>query len=189
VWTLSAGVLGTVDTGWSDAAVRAARHVSEGWALGPVGRLDIDPVASFGRPRSIVVTADASARYRPADTSNELVRAQLVAGAQHSATEVADARAELERLGGRFRAALGSDLLVLPTLPAAPPRWSEITTVAERLRAIGQMTRLCGPVNSSGLVAVSVPFGHDAAGLPIGVQLVAATEGLVLAGAETLAAR
>jgi Asp-tRNA(Asn)/Glu-tRNA(Gln) amidotransferase A subunit family amidase len=48
---------------------------------------------------------------------------------------------------------------VAPALPAAPPRWDELEDTTAQLRATGRLTRLCGPVNSSGLVAVSVPSG------------------------------
>ena len=34
-----------------------------------------------------------------------------------------------------------------------------IEDTTAQLRATGRLTRLCGPVNSSGLVAVSVPSG------------------------------
>lgn len=186
VWTLGEETLGRVDPAWMRAAEVAARQIADRWDLGSVERLDVEPLASFGPPRAIVVTADASERHKTEHATTELVRIQLAAGVEHTADEVAVARAELERLGAQLRAALGADLLVLPTLPAAPPRWSELTTVPDQLRAIGRMTRLCAPVNSSGLVAASVHYGDDEAGLPLSLQLVGLSEAIVLAGAEEL---
>ena len=66
-------------------------------------------------------------------------------------------RARLEELGAALREAVGEGVLVLPALPARPPRWAELETTDAQLQATGWLTRLCGPVNSSGLVAVSVP--------------------------------
>jgi aspartyl-tRNA(Asn)/glutamyl-tRNA(Gln) amidotransferase subunit A len=45
---------------------------------------------------------------------------------------------------------------------------------------------LCGPVNVAGLAAVSVFGGLDAAGMPLGVQLVARDEAAALAAAVAL---
>ena len=70
-------------------------------------------------------------------------------------------------------------MLVLPTLPARPPRWDELEDTSAQLRATGRLTRLCGPVNSSGLVAVSVPSG---------VQVVAARMETALGAALRLEA-
>ena len=53
---------------------------------------------------------------------------------------------------------------------------------------IGRLTRLCAPVNSSRLVAVSVPWSHDADGRPIAVQLIGNSEDAVLEAAVQLTA-
>lgn len=67
-------------------------------------------------------------------------------------------------------------MLVLPTLPGPPPLWSELSELDGQLRRLGRMTRLCAPVNSSGLVAATIPWTADSSGRPVGVQLVTATE-------------
>ncbi len=51
------------------------------------------------------------------------------------------------------------------------------------IKDIAGVTRLCGPVNSAGLAAVSVFAGLDAAGLPLGAQFVARDEATALAAA------
>ena len=80
---------------------------------------------------------------------------QLEAGAAPRASRGRAARARLDELGEELRKAVGDGVLVLPTLPSKPPRWDELEDTDAQLRATGRLTRLCGPVNSSGLVAVS----------------------------------
>ena len=87
------------------------------------------------------------------------------------------ARARLDELGAALRDAVGDGVLVTPALPSAPPRWDELPDTDAELRATGRLTRLCGPVNSSGLVAVSTPQG---------VQLVARNIETALAAALRL---
>ena len=80
----------------------------------------------------------------------------------------------------------GRDLLLTPTVATPPPRaaaWSRrpwAANVGESLRFTGGFA---GPWNLVGWPAVSVPAGVDAAGLPIGAQLVArpGQESLLLA--------
>jgi len=59
------------------------------------------------------------------------------------------------------------DVLALPTLGAAPPRLAD---AADTLAAVS-MTRLVRPFNLSGHPAITLPL-NDAAGLPVGLQLV-----------------
>ena len=73
--------------------------------------------------------------------------------------------------------AVGDGVLVTPTLPSRPPLWEDLQTTDAQLRATGRLTRLCGPVNSAHLVAVSTPQG---------VQLVARTIETALAAALRL---
>jgi len=68
---------------------------------------------------------------------------------------------------------------VTPALPSAPPRWDELPDLDAQLRATGRLTRLCGPVNSAGLVAIA---------LPSGVQVVARAMETALAAALRLEA-
>jgi aspartyl-tRNA(Asn)/glutamyl-tRNA(Gln) amidotransferase subunit A len=178
---LTPDALGTVDRERLHAAAAAAH------------RLDADPVAltgpglaAFGPPRAILVSAEAARRHNVKDVESPLARVQLQAGASYPDAAVNTARAELRALEGQLRAAIGNGVLVTPTLPGPPPRWDELCDVEAQLRATGRLTRLCGPVNTSGLVAISVPYGADAAGRAIGVQLVAAHEATVLAAALRL---
>jgi aspartyl-tRNA(Asn)/glutamyl-tRNA(Gln) amidotransferase subunit A len=86
----------------------------------------------------------------------------------------------------------GADLLALPTSPVPTPEIAatdtggdaRFTAVANRLGA------LVGPFNYLGLPALSLPAGFDAAGMPLGLQLVARpfAEALLLQVAHALEA-
>jgi aspartyl-tRNA(Asn)/glutamyl-tRNA(Gln) amidotransferase subunit A len=181
IYTLAAGSLGRIDAERL-AAAEAAAH-----ALGAtVAKLTGPPLPLFGAPRAIVITADAAQRHRVADAESPIVRRQLETGRAHTAEDVAAAQHRLDELGEQLRAGIGSGVLVLPTLPGVPPRWDEIAEIDDQLRALGRLTRLCAPINASGLVAVSVPWSTDAAGHSIGVQVAAASEALALTAAAVL---
>jgi Asp-tRNA(Asn)/Glu-tRNA(Gln) amidotransferase A subunit family amidase len=183
VYMLAPESLGRVDAERL-AAAEAASHV-----LGAtVTELAGPPLPLFGAPRAIVITADAARRHCVADAESPIVRRQLEIGQAHTAEDVAAAHNQLDELGEQLRTRIGSGILVLPTLPGAPPRWDEIAEIDDQLRALGRLTRLCGPINSSGLVAVSVPWSTDTAGRPTGVQVVAASEALALTAAAVLSA-
>lgn len=71
--------------------------------------------------------------------------------------------------------ALGeSDVLITPMLACAPPRVGQpmITVGGRTLPAAGMMTRFSSPFNMTGLPALSLPCGFDAAGLPVSLQIV-----------------
>ncbi|MCU1366366.1 MAG: amidase, Asp-tRNAAsn/Glu-tRNAGln amidotransferase subunit [Ilumatobacteraceae bacterium] len=72
----------------------------------------------------------------------------------------------------------GWDLLLTPTLAEVPIPLGTIRNVAERpmdaLARSGQFVPFTPPFNTSGQPAISLPLHWSAAGLPVGVQLVAA---------------
>ena len=170
VVTLADEALGHVEPERSAAARDAAAHLS----ARPV-ELAGPSLSAFGAPRAVVITVEAAARHH---AETDAAQAQLAFGARQSEADVRAARARLEELGAALRDAVGEGVLVVPTLPARPPRWAELETTDAALRATGRLTRLCGPVNSSGLVAVSVPSG---------VQVVAARMEIALGAALRLA--
>jgi Asp-tRNA(Asn)/Glu-tRNA(Gln) amidotransferase A subunit family amidase len=149
VVTLAEDQLGGVEPERLEIARAAARRLSNG-AL----ELAAPSLPQFGPPRATVIGAEAVARHDPRDAESAAARAQLEAAAQSDA-DVHAARARLDELGTELRNAVKDGVLVTPTLPSPPPRWDELGTTDAQLRATGRLTRLCGPVNSAHLVAVS----------------------------------
>lgn len=98
-----------------------------------------------------------------ADVAARLRRAALVGPDQIAAAE-AVRRAFTAQVDGALE---GADLLVLPTLPAAPPRLDDLANPALTL----QLTALVRPFNVSGHPAATVPFLLPS-GLPGGLQIV-----------------
>jgi AtzE family amidohydrolase len=65
------------------------------------------------------------------------------------------------------------DALVTPTLPCTVPRIndSEVSVGEEKWPAQTAMTRFTLPFNMTGLPAITLPWGRDERGLPIGIQV------------------
>ncbi len=84
------------------------------------------------------------------------------------------------------------DLLLTPTLPAPPAALGELVADPEHpmqgFERSGSFTAFTIPFNVTGQPAISLPLHWNAAGLPIGVQLVAryGCEGLLLSLAAEL---
>ncbi|MGQ9481982.1 amidase family protein [Chloroflexus sp.] len=123
-----------------------------------------------------MTTSDAAAFHRdrlrdypPRFGADVLVRMER--GAQYTSTEYilarrfqSEWRRYLERLFEQF------DVLLTPTTPITAPHIEGRASV----EAARQLTRCTVPFNLAGLPTLSVPCGLNAAGLPVGLQIVAA---------------
>ncbi len=66
------------------------------------------------------------------------------------------------------------DILATPTVPITPPRLADLADPDAFFRANLLAQRNGSPVNFLGLCAITLPVGRDAAGMPVGLQLIAA---------------
>jgi amidase len=98
------------------------------------------------------------------------IAGRLAAAGQTTDTALAEAEEVRRRFTEEVDQALANfDVLALPTMPDFPLRLED----AADTRAVLGMTSLVRPFNLSGHPALSIPLGSEA-GLPVGLQLVAA---------------
>jgi aspartyl-tRNA(Asn)/glutamyl-tRNA(Gln) amidotransferase subunit A len=142
--------------------------------------LDMDALNSIGR---LVLSAEASSiwkRYldQPANFGKD-VFAALERGCLVPATEYLDAQRQRRALSKRLaKLWTGIDCLLCPATPTTAPRIGDasirIGGIEEDVR-VGS-TRLVRPFNVLGWPVLAMPCRYSDAGLPIGLQLVAAPD-------------
>ncbi|ONH32407.1 amidase [Pseudofrankia asymbiotica] len=179
---------------WSGAAVDsevAAAVVRAGGALAALGHhveeasppLVWDDVIRACVTEAIGVAAPflLAPRQPPADRLEAVSRRVLADARDAGAIDLVmglDAAGRVARDLDRFLA--GYDLLVTPTLARPPVPHGTLDyddpshTVESWLRAIFDFGPFTSVANVTGVPAVSLPLGQSAAGLPIGVQIIAA---------------
>jgi aspartyl-tRNA(Asn)/glutamyl-tRNA(Gln) amidotransferase subunit A len=115
---------------------------------------------------------------RSADYGED-VRARLEMGTKVSATAYLQALVVREKFIQQFHVAIadaGIDALVVPTTPIAAPLIGEESTPIGKTnhptRAL--LLRLNRPANLAAIPAISIPCESNAAGLPVGLQLIGA---------------
>ena len=148
--------------------------------------------ASFDAPRSAVLMWEALQVHRAhgwwpvqACDYTEETRGYLQHAEKNLAPEtVESARMECRRLAAGLVSALDdADVLVTPTVPSTAPTREGTRQPSEggpRRPIVMKLTRIPGPVNVSGLAALSVPCGFGADGLPVGLQFIGRNEETVL---------
>lgn len=162
--------------------VRAATEWFSDMGL-PVVDIQLPTIMEASRASQIIALADAVAvhqkrlREEPERFGKD-VWTRLQIGSGYSAPEYASAR----QTGREWRHSLRElfreriDVLALPTTPIPAPRIEGIDSV-EAGRALLRFTY---PFSLSNLPALSIPCGFTSDGLPIGLQLIAPTEGVML---------
>ncbi|GAA2380149.1 amidase family protein [Streptomyces coeruleofuscus] len=126
------------------------------------------PEATAYHERSLRATPDLyAADVRALLEAGELTSAGDYLRAQRARTMMRDAWARMFD---------GIDVLAAPTVPMTAAEagqqaveWADGTTEA----VSDSYVRLCAPANITGVPALTLPVGHDHAGLPIGMQLMA----------------
>jgi aspartyl-tRNA(Asn)/glutamyl-tRNA(Gln) amidotransferase subunit A len=132
---------------------------------------------------SAVITASEAVAFHDRalksvpDAFGPLVRQRLEGGYQWTAVDYLRAMALRERVRAMFDAVFSDvDVLVGAVLPAFPPRIGEhaVSINGHEANTVESFTRLNALQNMGGVPALSIPCGADAAGLPVGLQLIAA---------------
>ncbi|MFC8421272.1 amidase [Streptomyces sp. NPDC057236] len=145
-----------------DVEIPMARYVQAvQWGL-------MVPEATAYHERSLRATPDLyAADVRILLEAGELTSAGDYLRAQRARTMMRDAWARMFD---------GIDVLAAPTVPMTAAEagqeaveWADGTTEA----VSDSYVRLCAPANITGVPALTLPVGHDRAGLPIGMQLMA----------------
>lgn len=171
------------------APVTAAIGALEPW-VGSVAEIDRPSAQDFaiaGAAGLVVSRCEAAAFHRALGADRRLywdeVADQLDAGEHVSAVDYLDAQRVRRELGASLLGLFDvHDVLAMPTtLVAAPP-------AEDFARHLLSLARNAIPWSFLGFPAVSVPCGTTAAGLPVGLQLVAPPrhEGLLVAVAGVL---
>ena len=178
------------------AVEKAARQAEQiGARVIPVRVPDVEALNAAGR---VILLAEASALYEPylarrgdfgADVLALLDQGRLV-----PATDYVNAQRLRKALAAEFRELFDRiDCLFTPTTPITAPRigQKEVELDGAREDARIATTRLVRGFNVLGFPALSIPCGHSADGMPIGLQMIARPfeENLLLALGEALEAQ
>ncbi len=162
--------------------VRTATEMLSDMGL-PVVDIQLLTIMEVLRASQIIALADAVAFHRerlqqePERFGRDVWR-RLQSGSEYSAPDYASAR----QMGREWRHSLRElfrekiDVLALPTTPIPAPKIEGLDSID----AGKALLRFSYPFSLSNLPVVSIPCGFTSDSLPIGLQLVAPTEGVAL---------
>jgi len=172
-----------VQASFPDALIAAelgAARPSEGQPGYDEDQLGIVPVIAASQARAIELFGKAIGRTLGPSDMDVDNWAVTELGQKVSATQYLAAVEALNRISRRMAQwwTSGFDLLVTPTIPEPPPPLGELVPdPREPLKGFirsGALVRFTIPFNVTGQPAISLPLHWNSAGLPIGVQIVAA---------------
>ncbi|HET6620935.1 MAG TPA: amidase family protein, partial [Dongiaceae bacterium] len=108
-------------------------------------------------------------------TLDPRVRRRMEAGKDLPAWEYIQRKQRYAALGASAAGTLaGTDALVCPTVPITPPPVADLSDDEVYLKTNMLALRNTCPASFLALCAVTLPAGRDAAGMPVGLQLVGA---------------
>lgn len=169
------------NTHWSESVTKAVERAVEtlkesGVRVCPVSIAHIDQIYEAQqrvlRFEAYALHADRLAAGKPYESE---VRERLMAGREVTHESYRQALAYRPNAKAHFDAALQKvDIILTPTCGITAPTLQERETVlnGETVSTRWLLTRLTAPTNFSGHPSLSVPFGKDGQGMPIGLQLV-----------------
>lgn len=169
------------NTHWSapirDAMARAVSLLESRGVT--VRSVSIDKINEIYDAQQCVLRAEAYALHAERLASgapyDEEVRERLLAGQSVTPDAYEQALAFQTYAKASFDQTLADvDVLLTPTCGITAPKLQERETVlnGETVPTRWLLTRLTAPTNLSGHPSLSVPFGRDPAGMPIGLQLI-----------------
>lgn len=180
-----------VDPQVLDAVDRAAEQIAD--IANSSKRVEVPNFEEFLIPRGAIVIPEALAAHRArgwwpdrADRYTEETRSLMSFGEMFLSDEMAEiGRAEATRLSAALWQVFDEiDVLALPTVPCPAPTHIQAQQPGEdgvRRPVATKLGRLPSPFNMANLAAISIPAGFTTGGLPIGLQLAARSEDLLIA--------
>lgn len=107
------------------------------------------------------------------DTLDPNVKARFQMAADANAVQYFSECRRVQQLAQQADERLDTvDVMVTPTLPISPPTLEAVSDPQAYIQAGGLMTRNTQPINLLEFCAITLPVGLDAAGMPVGMQLV-----------------
>lgn len=106
-------------------------------------------------------------------TLDSNIKARFDLAVEVSAVDYFTEQRQIQRLAAAVDEKLRHvDVLVAPTVPMTPPTAADVADADTYLHANGMMTRNTQPINLLALSAITLPVALDAAGMPVGLQLI-----------------
>lgn len=155
--------LGELEKAGARVSSATLPHLDDVCALNDAGGLHIGEFASF--------INNEMRDYK--DDLDPAVAIRLAAAENYTAAEHLRRVREVAHMAAAVDAAFGPfDAIVGPTIPITPPKMSDIATPETHLKANTLFVQNTVTVSLLNQCAATIPVGLDAAGMPVGMQIV-----------------